>query len=55
VHVEEDTVTRQLFLVAVIAGGGTGTALLRIAYHITIFIQGRQFGDPAQLQELEKA
>lgn len=55
VHVEEDTATRQLFLVAMVAGGGTETALLRIAYHITIFIRGRKYADPTQLQELEKA
>jgi hypothetical protein len=56
VHVEEDTTTRQLFLVATIAQGGERTALLRIAYHITIFIQGRKYiADPTQLQELENA
>jgi hypothetical protein len=56
VEVEEDTSTRQLSLVAHIAEGGTEASLPRIAYHITIFIQGRKYiGDPSKLQELEQA
>ena len=39
-----------------VSEGGEETALLRIAYHITIFIQGRKYiADPTQLVELEKA
>jgi hypothetical protein len=56
VHVEEDTTTRQLFIVATIPEGGEETALPRIAYHITIFIQGRKYiADPTKLAELENA
>ena len=56
VHVEEDTTTRQLSIVATIPEGGEETALLRIAYHITMFIQGRKYiADPTQLAELETA
>src|ERR1700692_2610476 len=52
VHVEEDTGTRQLFLVPNIAVGGEECSMGRIAYHITIFIQGRKYiGTPASLVE----
>jgi len=56
VHVEEDTSTRQLSLVASLAEGGEDTALLRIAYHITIFLQGQRFiVHPEALKELQDA
>ena len=39
VDVEEDTVTRQLSLVASLTQAGKETSFTRIAYHITIFMQ----------------
>ena len=56
VHVEEDTSTRQLSLIASLAEGGEDTAMLRIAYHITIFLQGQRFiVHPETLRELQDA
>ena len=56
VDVEENTTTRQLSIIANVVGGGEKTDMPRIAYHITIFIQGRKYdADPQQLLELEKA
>ena len=56
VHVEEDTGTRQLFLVPNIAVGGEECSMGRIAYHITIFIQGRKYiGTPDSIVELDRA
>ena len=56
VHVEEDTSTRQLSLIASLAEGGENTAMLRIAYHITIFLQGQRFiVHPETLKELQDA
>jgi hypothetical protein len=56
VHVEEDTGTRQLFLVPNVAVGGTECNMLRIAYHITIFIQGRKYiANPDNIVELDRA
>ena len=56
VDVEEDMTTRQLSLIANLAEGGEETALLRIAYHITIFLQGQRFiVHPETLQELQNA
>src|SRR6266699_925443 len=42
VDVEENTTTRQLSIIANVVGGGEKTDMPRIAYHITIFIQGRK-------------
>jgi hypothetical protein len=54
VHVEEDTSTRQLSLVADMADGGTLTNLPRVSYHITIFLQKEEYhGNPESLIELE--
>jgi hypothetical protein len=40
---DEDLGTRQLFLIAHMAESGIGCDLPRIAYHITIFLQGQRF------------
>jgi len=56
VDVEENTTTRQLSIIANVVGGGEKTDMPRIAYHITIFIQGRKYdADPQLLLELENA
>jgi len=56
VDVEENMTTRQLSIIASVVGGGEKTDMPRIAYHITIFIQGRTYvADPQQLKELETA
>ncbi len=56
VHVEEDTTTRQLSIIASLAEGGENTAMPRIAYHITIFLQGQRFiVHPEALRELQDA
>src|SRR5262249_30977651 len=56
VHVEEDTNTRQLFLVPHVAVGGEDCGMGRIAYHITVFIQGRRFiANPDSIVELDRA
>jgi hypothetical protein len=56
VEVEENTTTRQLSIIAEVVEGGEKTDMPRIAYHITIFIQGRKYvADPQQLLELETA
>jgi hypothetical protein len=54
VHVEEDTTTRQLSLVADVAEGGEETSMPRIAYHITIFLEGRKYvANPESVAELD--
>jgi hypothetical protein len=56
VSVEEDTSTRDLFLVVDLAIAGQECGLGRVAYHITIFIQGRKYiADPNAIVELQKA
>jgi hypothetical protein len=56
VHVEEDTSTRQLSIVASLAEGGEKTGMPRIAYHSTIFLQGQRFIiHPEDLKELQEA
>ena len=56
VAVEENATTRQLSIIANVIGGGTKTDMPAIAYHITIFIQGREAtADPQLLKELETA
>lgn len=56
VHVEEDTSTRQLFLVPHVAVGGEECGMGRIAYHITVFIQGRKYiANPDAIVELDQA
>jgi hypothetical protein len=56
VHVKEDTSTRQLFLVPHVAVGGEGCGMGRIAYHITVFIQGRKYiADPDAIVQLDQA
>ena len=53
---EEDTSTRQLFLVPHVAVGGEDCGMGRIAYQITVFIQGRKYiADPASITELDRA
>ena len=56
VHVEEDTGTRQLFLVPNLGVGGADCNMLRIAYHITIFLQSRRYiANPDNVVELDRA
>lgn len=56
VHVEEDKGTRQLFLVPHVAVGGQECGMGRIAYHITVFIQGRKYiANPDSIVELDQA
>jgi len=56
VHVEEDMTTRQLSIIASLAEGGEATSMSRIAYQITLFLQGqRLIVHPEALQELQDA
>ena len=56
VYVEEGTSTRQLFLVPHVAVGGEECGMGRIAYHITVFIQGRKYiANPDTISELDQA
>ncbi|MCY1404614.1 hypothetical protein D9M71_198270 [compost metagenome] len=54
VHVEMDTATRQLSLISHIAEGGEASNFPRIAYHITIWLRGRE-PSANSIIELEKA
>lgn len=56
VKVIENTSTRQLSLIADLGEAGKATGLERVAYHITLFIQGRKYiADPTKIEELEGA
>ena len=56
VHVEEDLTSRQLSIIADLAEGGEKTSMPRIAYQITIFLQGQRFiVNPDALKELQDA
>ena len=56
VHVEEDTSSRELFLVPHVAVSGTECNMGRIAYHLTAYIQGRKYiANPDSIVELDLA
>ena len=56
VQVEEDLTSRQLSIIADLAEGGEKTSMPRIAYQITIFLQGQRFiVNPDALKELQDA